>query len=558
MNQTIKNRCVKTQTARLTQIALATSVVLAGLAAPAHAIEIDTGNDDVTVRWDNQIRYGLGMRVEGINPAFANNPQTDATELSAKKGGVIMNRADLLSEVDVVYKGNFGGRVSVAAWNDMSMSKDMTNNTNLGMAQGNLPYQLSGESKRYLVGPSGEFMDAFVFGKFDAGSVPVNLKLGKHVTYWGEGLFNLFHSISYSQAPLDLRKAAASPGIDAKEVFLPINQLSAQAQLSDDLSFGYQYMLDWKAARLPPGGTYFGNADIIQSDSSPALFPFSEPANPSKKSGQFGANLRWSPQGLGGTAGVYYRKFNEVMPWGFVKMNAVTPQNLHFAYAKDTELYGVSFTSNLNGVNVGSELSMRKNTALISGATPLDASVYNFQGVEGARGDTMHFLVNSIYVLPKTPLFDGGSLQAEFVYSRLDKVTSNPGLFNGEGTTQCATTASLRATDIGCATKDYYGIQLGGNFDYPQVFPGVNMSVPFSVSYGLKGNAAIPGGGNEGAASWSLGVTASYLNKHNFSLKYNDSHVRNTVLPNGTVVQNGTTAIANNHAWVSFTYKTSF
>jgi hypothetical protein len=548
----------------LTQISLATSVVLAGLATSAHAIEIDTGNEDLTVRWDNQVRYNLGVRAESINPHFANHPNTDATELSVKRGGVIMNRVDLLSELDVVYQNKLGFRVSAAAWNDFSASNNVERNMALPAQPEYVNDQYNSYAKRFVKGPSGEFLDAFVFGSFDIGSVPVNVKLGKHVTYWGEGLFNLFHSVSYSQAPLDLQKATSSPGIDAKEVFRPINQLSAQAQLTDELSVGAQLMLDWQPARLPPGGTYFGGADASRADRLPNGLPVASDIEPNKKRGQFGVNVRWSPQELGGSVGGYYRKFNEVMPWGLLTMTPLGPTNLRLSFAQDTELYGVSYTSNIKGVNVGTELSYRKNTALVSGAVAA-GPITNLG--EGARGNTYHFLLNSIFVLPETPLFKGGSVTGEFVYSRLDKVTSNANYFNGVGTAQCtgitqgAAYAAAAAqvsneVDRGCATKDYYGIQVNATFDYPQALPGINLSVPMSVSYGLKGNAAIPGGGNEGAVTWSVGVDANYRNKHRFSLKYNDSRARYTNVA-GTNITNGS-AINNDHGWLSFTYKTSF
>lgn len=570
---------VQTRAPRMTQIALAASIVLSGLATQAQALEIDTGNEDLAVRWDNQVRYNLGTRVESVNPDFANNPGSDATELSVKRGGVIMNRLDLLSELDVVYKGRFGARVSAAAWSDFAASNNVRSNPALSA----FPSEYTGGeynsyAKRFNKGPSGEILDAFVFGSFDLGSVPVNVKLGKHVTYWGEGLFNLFHSVSYSQAPLDLLKATTSPGIDAKEVFRPINQLSAQAQLTDRVSVGAQVMLDWEPARLPAGGTYFGGADASRADRVSAgpgfAFPVTPDIEPTKKRGQFGLNLRWSPEALqqqGGAVGFYYRKFNEVMPWGLLRMspftgspaNPTVPQALRLAFAQDTELFATSFTGNINGVNVGTELSYRKNTALISGSTPVDARVVGFQGTEGARGNTFHLLLNSIFVLPETPLFKGGSLTGEFVYSRLDKVTRNEGLFLGAGTPQCAAVArgaavaaGIKEVNRGCATKDYYGIQVNATLDYPQALPGVNLSVPISVSYGLKGNAAIPGGGNEGAVTWSVGVDANYRNAHRFSLKYNDSKARYANV-GGQNIANGS-AINNNHGWLSFTYKTSF
>lgn len=87
--------------------ALRTSVVavvmaLGGMNA-AQAMEFDTGNPDVEVRWDNTVRYNIGMRTDGRNK-IANNPNYDEGEYRFDKNDVVTNRLDLLSELDVVYK----------------------------------------------------------------------------------------------------------------------------------------------------------------------------------------------------------------------------------------------------------------------------------------------------------------------------------------------------------------------------------------------------------------------------------------------------------------------
>ena len=40
--------------------AIAAALACLACAMPAHAIEIDTGNPDVVLRWDNTLRYNLG------------------------------------------------------------------------------------------------------------------------------------------------------------------------------------------------------------------------------------------------------------------------------------------------------------------------------------------------------------------------------------------------------------------------------------------------------------------------------------------------------------------
>lgn len=71
------------------------------------------------------------------------------------------------------------------------------------------------------------------------------------------------HALSYGQSGLDLAKLAASPGTEAKELFVPRNQISASFTLNPEWTFAAQYFLDWNAARLPEAGTYYGSSDLV-------------------------------------------------------------------------------------------------------------------------------------------------------------------------------------------------------------------------------------------------------------------------------------------------------
>lgn len=545
-------------------IALSTLAV----AVQAHAFSFDTGNPDIRARLDTQVRYNLGIRVEDINDDFGNSPTYDATEHFAGQGDLVTNRLDVLSELDLVYKNRHGVRVSAAAWRDFAYDNPKYGRT---AAQGFSKEEVSEHenahyssyANRYHKGLSGEILDAFVFTGFDIGSVSADFKLGQHTIYWGESLYTPFHGISYSQAPLDLLKAASSPGIEAKEMFMPIPQVSFQASLTDTVSIAGQYLFDWEPSRLPAGGTYFGAADAMRADYVTQIvpgvgvmqFPFGSDVEPNKKRGQFGLNLRWTPDWLRGTVGVYYRKFNEVMPWSTVSMasGGPLPDDMHLAFASDTKLYGLSLTKTVGVVSVGAEVSYRENTALNTTSGPWLA-VGDARGIEGARGDTWHALVNGIYMLPKTRLWTGGSLQAELVYSALDHVTKNEELFRGVGYGGCAG----QGAGEGCSTREVWLAQVGFTPEYPQAFPGVNLSLPMSLSYGLKGNGATLGGGNQDAMTWSVGVQANIYNTWDVSLKYNDSRARYSKGADGLVSAQNGNALANDHGWVSLMVKRSF
>lgn len=533
--------------------------VAAAASGAAHADTINTGNPDLEIRWDNTVRYNAGWRAEGSNPAFYKSPGNDETEGGGRKGDMIMNRLDLLTEFDFIYKEKYGFRVSAAAWTDGAYNGGSTTNPALTAPSNYRNGQYNSYASRYIVGPSGEFLDAFVFGRFDIGSTSLNVKLGKHNVYWGESLYSVGNGIAYSQGPVDTIKAATSPGVEAKETFLPQKQISGQWQLTNELSLGGYYAFEWNPYRLVPGGTYFANGDATRSDyaSVAPLIPNGENIVPDRH-GDYGVNARWSPEWLNGTAGFYYRKFDEKLPWGVTQLKAGSPlpTAVRLAFARGTELYGISFTKNLNTLSFGAEMSYRKNTALNSNISVVPANGTNltYDEAEGARGNTFHALVNGVYLLPETALWQGGTLQAELNYSRLLSVTSNAKRFNGIGY-GCAVTGGV---ETGCSTKDAWGTNISFTPSWPQAMPGWDLSMPVTVAYQIKGNGPALGGGNEGAVTYSIGVAGTLYSRYDFSLRYVDSYAKYATNNAGVVTTTNGSAVQNDHGWLSFTFKTTF
>ncbi|MET0540983.1 MAG: DUF1302 family protein, partial [Variovorax sp.] len=200
---------------RRSRAAFAAAALCAGLCTTASAFELNTGNDDVKLNWDNTLRYNFGRRTEAQDPAILANRNKDDGDRNFAKGSTVTNRIDLLSELDVVYKDSFGARVSAAGWYDHAYAGRL-DNTSVGtsnhIVNGEQALGLSDYTKRYSRGPSGEWLDAFVFGAFDLGGKALTLRAGQHSIYWGESLLDPVNSIAYGQAPLDLNKAYSTPG----------------------------------------------------------------------------------------------------------------------------------------------------------------------------------------------------------------------------------------------------------------------------------------------------------------------------------------------------------
>ncbi|EOE0844576.1 TPA: DUF1302 domain-containing protein [Pseudomonas aeruginosa] len=546
----------------------ALAVAVMGCAGGATAASFDVGNPDVRLRWDNTLRYNLGVRMEGQDSKIMNNPNYDESDGKFDKGDIVTNRLDLLSELDLSYRNDFGARVSAALWYDHAYRDTDVDSHIRGFATSYRNDRYSSEAKRYVHGPSGEILDAFVWTNFSLGATPVNLKAGRHTNYWGEGLLFGAHSVAYSQAPLDGMKAVTSPGIETKEVFLPIGQVSAKAQVTDNLTLAGQYFYEWDNSRFPYGGTYFGAADMLFEGTHrlPALPAGVHPAFPdgvnlnrtTSKRGRDGENwgvmAKLNVEAIETTLGAYYREFDDYQPWLAPQVDSVGG-SYRLVYPRDVKLYGLSFSRAIATAAVGAELSYRKGGALnATGVSLIDN--------EGPRGDTLHAVVNAVYGVPRNFIADNATLVAELAYSRLQKVTEHKELFKGEGY-NCVDvqTGGRGDKSDGCSTKDYWAVAVNYTPQYVEILPSWTLEVPLTINYGLKGNAASAGGGSEGALSWSVGAKMIYRQEHEFSLRYADvsAQEKNSRNIYGERMVNGNGNVGGtDRGWLAFTYKTSF
>lgn len=519
----------------------------------AHAMDIDTGNPDLTVTWNNTVRYNWAQRMQAIDPhvALAGPAGSyDQGDYLFDKGDTITNRLDLLSELNVNYQGMYGLRVTAAAWYDAAYGN--YGKSAPGLLSSYVDNRFTDVVQRYYAGPSGEFLDAYVFGNFTLGEADVNVRLGRHAVVWGEGMFGSNHAISYSQAPSDSRKSVSSPGASAKETALPINQLSATAVLGPELTLLGQYQFEWKPNRYPEGGTYFGPADIIMDGPNVNR----EPADNGDK-GAFGIGLKYSPAWLDGTLGFYYRKFDDMGGWATQLVGVNTNGAITKAvFAKDVELWGLSLSKNIGGVSVGAELSHRHNAPLTSNTTGNAGPTGRY---EGALGDTWHGLVNGVMTFGTTQFFDTASLVGEVAWSKLDKLTRNDNQFRDAAHLASCNGAGNPDNIRGCYDDSYYSVGLQFAPTWQQVLPGVDVSMPLFYSENF-GNAPSNAGGSDGFVTYKVGVNALAYARHQFDLSYTwfKQKVDRASPFSGGAYGRLLGAPYSDKGFLSFTYQTTF
>lgn len=172
---------------------IAMAIAGTGMVPAAQAFEFDT-ESDVKGRWDNTVRYSAARRLNGPLPALLSNINADDGNRNFDTG-LISNRLDLLSELDITYK-SVGLRVSGAAWYDTLYNRPNDNNSPATVNAFTEPYNEFTDATSRLHGKKAEILDAFVFGNGRIGDMPASVRIGKHTLLWGENLLLATNGIS--------------------------------------------------------------------------------------------------------------------------------------------------------------------------------------------------------------------------------------------------------------------------------------------------------------------------------------------------------------------------
>ncbi|MBA5689856.1 DUF1302 domain-containing protein [Rugamonas apoptosis] len=498
--------------------ALAAGVAAILQMAHAQAGTIETGQPDLKVRWDNTFKYSAALRMkdpsQNVAASYA-NPNVDAGDLALDKG-LINNRVDWLTELDVAYQG-MGARVSAAAWYDTVYNKS-GNDFPVSIPFPNTANALTGGANnvftpaaKKLMGRKAELADAFVYGSTDIGDgMGLSGRVGRHTQLYGETLFLGANGIAYAQGPVDLIKLFSLPGVQFKEIALPVGQVSGNLQINSDLSVGAYYQYQWRALRLPAAGSYFSPADFVGDGADLLLTPVGGAASRAhdlegRDSGQFGARVKFKVPGSEVEYGLYAAKYHDKSPIPVLTVTEPGAYNggvYRLMYAQDVKVYGASFSTLIGETNVGGEMSTRRDTPL----APLGDLVVNFDPTADNRknspyavGNSFHANLSAITVLAANPLWDAGSFVGELAFNRLLSVTRNP-------VNPMFQNGVLNTTH----TRDAWAMRMVFQPEYFQVLSGLDLQVPIGLGYGISGRSAVFQVAPEHGGDLSVGVNFDY------------------------------------------------
>lgn len=499
-----------------------TALVLAGLlaAAPAAAFEIDTGSE-LKLRWDNTFKYSNAWRVKDRSPVLVADPTLDDGDRNFDKG-LVSNRVDWLTELDASYRG-FGLRLSAAAWYDSVYNRRNDNDSPFTANSVSVPYNRFTKDTRDLHGRDAEILDAFVSMNFELGGRPGNIKIGQHSLLYGESLFFGMNGIAAAQQPIDVIKALSVPNTQFKEIGRPVNQLSAQLQLTQSVSIGGYYQFEWERTRIPAAGSYFSPADLVDVGAERIVAAAVPGVGPvasfyrtrdieAKNSGQGGIQLRYRSEALDTDFGFYAVRFHDKSFREYVRPGAGvgpgSPPDMIGEYLlvfpEDIRAYGMSASTSIGDANVAAEISIRDNAPLVSQTmADLTGTADNDDNPLYAIGRTAHAQVSMIQLLNRGALWDGATILGEIAWNRTLSVRRNRDALEPN------------------TTRDSTALRIVFEPQYFQVFDGVDIAVPIGLGYTLSGRSSAVGGfGPRHGGDFNIGIRGDYLKVWQFSATY--------------------------------------
>lgn len=363
-------------------------VILGLLAGPILAVEGSKG--DFSWSWDNTVSFGLLYRLGDPDKAIVGLAaggtgfSVNGDDGNQNFSGLSSNAYKWTSEVEFNYR-NFGGFVRGFAFYDYENQDQDRERTALS------------DAAKTRVGSRAEIRDAFAWYKFNLGSRPAEIRVGRQVINWGESTFiqGGINAIN----PVDV-SALRVPGAEVRDALLPVGAVLLSLKPSENTSFEAYYQYDWEETQIDPVGSYFSTTDLAGAGAQKVLLGFGSapdsipvgfniPGNPvgvavprsatrgASDSGQYGAAFRLFAPSLGGTEfGLYYLSYNSRLPvimartgtaaGLLVSGNYAASAQYFLEYPDDIKLYGASFNTQLGaaGIALQGEVSHRLDVPL--------------------------------------------------------------------------------------------------------------------------------------------------------------------------------------------------
>lgn len=356
---------------------LAAGCALAFASLQAHGFELEFEDSSWTGFIDSTLTASAAMRVQGADhKGFGSSGYTSMATgnqtVFPDAGDVYSAPLSLLTEIGL-QKDNYGffSRLSYL-YDPAIMNKDCSNcfgtirpPSPAGIAGGAPRPDGIAEDAQDTAGNQFRVLDAFVYGNWELGAHPLNVRVGKQVVNWGESNI-IGGGISQMQNPIDLGKTTV-PGTEVKETLMPQEMVYTSVGLTDNVTLEAYYVWNWRNTIFIPVGTLFSPFDFIGDGFNPHLAGGALPndgfaGRNEPDGGQWGAAIHSIIESLNGAdLGVYWVRSHAFVPYLGVNPAAGGYQ---WIYAEDVDTYAVSLSGEIPGslgLSFQTELNFRPN-----------------------------------------------------------------------------------------------------------------------------------------------------------------------------------------------------
>ena len=558
--------------------ALMPAVVGVGLAAsgvadPARAIELGSGDGAIAGHLDTTVTVGASLRVQDRDPDLigvanggrANSINVDDGNLNFDKGDLTSLAANVTHELDVTWR-NFGFFGRVFYFYDAAIMDIEPERT-----------EFTSEAKD-RAGREIELLDAYASADLAVAGAPLNVRFGNQVISWGESTF-IQNGINIIN-PVDVTKLRVA-GAELRDALQPVLALDASLGATDRLSAEVFWQLQEKNTEIEPAGTFFSINDFASPGGErvflgfgqppitddPPLPPGSDPRgigtsiprgsdDEAADAGQFGLALRYFAAPLNDTEfGLYYIRHHSRLPIvsartgtiaGLAAGDYAESARYFVEYPEDIHLIGASFNTSLgaSGLALQGEFAYRfdqplqvdDTELLFAGLSPLNPALFgqNQLGTFGFDEEITGFRRKDVLQgqMTVTQLFgpklgaDQWSVVGEVGGTYIRDMESKDDLrYEGPGTFTSGNPfftdnpppplgpVQPATTTDGFADDFSWGYRMLLRAEYLGAVGAVNLSPQIAFAHDVDGTTPQPlGNFVEGRKAVTLSLGASYLN----------------------------------------------
>lgn len=505
------------------------TAAIALASAPAWAGETIEFDNGATIDWSVTTSYGIGVRLGKPSDRLM-GVNADDGDRNFNQGSLTTNRLGALGEM-IMRKDNYGAVVRASTFYDDVYHRKNDNDSPATVNKDGDNDEFTSDAKYYSGGRT-RLLDAYVFGgwRFDNDSM-LDVKAGRHIESWGESLY--YPGVNGVQNPSDAVKAA-QPGVEVKEVLLPVGQVSASYRFNPQFTFGAYVQYEWKGTELAPVGSYLSGTDVIGPGREFLITPTGNVpyrgTDEPRDSGQWGVQLRYRPVPALELS-LFHVNYHDKNPaTALVGYSPVAVGGGQFAFAangyrvkyfEDIKLTGISASTKLGETQIGAEWSYRDGAPVM---------VNTGLGPTPARGKGQQFQLSAMRVLGDRPWASQTTLTGEIIHVRVDSVDATSAAGNLQGVALLPSLEPLVGasddytykTATGWRSRDASAFTVGASFSYPGVFQGWDLEVPVRFSNVFSGSTPMAGSisGVQGDRRLSVGTTFKYLGNLEAALTY--------------------------------------